>query len=62
MNLNFAANDVAYYPTEDSFMSHNERKYLPQHLAEILPEIIAVVPAVVEVGQGASVASGIRRR
>jgi len=56
MNLNFAANDVAYYPTEDSFMSHNERKYLPQHLSEILPENIASLPAVVEVGGGASVA------
>jgi alpha-glucosidase len=56
MNLKFAANDVAYYPTEDSFMSHNERKYLPQHLSEILPENIASLPAVVEVGQGASVA------
>ena len=56
MNLNFGANDVAYYPTEDSFMSHNERKYLPQHLSEILPENIASLPAVVEVGGGASVA------
>ncbi len=56
MNLNFAANDTAYYPTEDSFMSHNERKYLPQRLSEILPETIASLPAVVEVGQGASVA------
>ena len=56
MNLNFAANDIAYYPTEDSFMSHNERKYLPQQLSEILPETIASLPAVVEVGQGASVA------
>ena len=56
MNLNFAANDIAYYPTEDSFMSHNERKYLPQRLSEILPETIASLPAVVEVGQGASVA------
>jgi alpha-glucosidase len=56
MNLNFAANDTAYYPTEDSFMSHNERKYLPQRLSDILPEFIASLPAVVEVGQGASVA------
>jgi alpha-glucosidase len=56
MNLNFAANDLVYYPQEDSFMSHNERKYLPQHLSDILPEYIASLPAVVQVGQGASVA------
>jgi alpha-glucosidase len=56
MNLNFAANDNVYYPQEDSFQSHNERKYLPQHLSDILPEFIATLPAVVQVGQGASVA------
>jgi alpha-glucosidase len=56
MNLNFAANDIVYYPQEDSFMSHNERKYLPQHLSDILPEYIATLPAVVKVGQTASVA------
>jgi len=56
MNLNFAANDTVYYPQEDSFMSHNERKYLPQRLSEILPTFIATLPAVVEVGGGASVA------
>ena len=49
----FFANDIVYYPQEDGFMSHNERKYLPQHLSEILPEFIATLPAVVDVGQGA---------
>src|SRR5882757_588624 len=56
MNLNFSANNLVYYPQEDSFMSHNERKYLPQRLAEILPAFIATLPAVVDVGQGAKVA------
>jgi alpha-glucosidase len=56
MNLNFSANDVVYYPQENSFMSHNERKYLPQRLSEILPAFIATLPAVVDVGQGAKVA------
>jgi alpha-glucosidase len=56
MNLNFSANDIVFYPQEDSFMSHNERKYLPQHLSEILPAFIATLPAVVDVGQGAKVA------
>src|SRR5262244_2687873 len=30
-NFNFPSNFIAYYPQEDSFFSHNERKYLPQH-------------------------------
>jgi alpha-glucosidase len=55
-SLNFAANFVVYYPQEDSFYSHNERKYLPQHLSEILPEFIATLPAVVDIGQGAKLA------
>ena len=50
--FNFASNFVVYYPQEDSFYSHNERKYLPQHLTEIAPEFIATLPAVVEIGQG----------
>ena len=54
--FNFAANDIVYYPQEDSFYSHNERKYLPQHLSEIAPAFIATLPAVVDVGQGAKVA------
>jgi alpha-glucosidase len=56
MNLNFSANDIVFYPQEDSFMSHNERKYLPQHLSDILPTFIATLPAVVDVGHGAKVA------
>jgi alpha-glucosidase len=54
--FNFAANDIVYYPQEDSFYSHNERKYLPQHLSEIAQAFIATLPAVVDVGQGAKVA------
>ena len=56
MNLRFSADHIVYYPQEDSFMSHNERKYLPQHLAAILPEFIASLPAVVDVGGGAKLA------
>lgn len=54
--FNFAANNIVYYPQEDSFYSHNERKYLPQHLSEIAPAFIATLPAVVDVGEGAKVA------
>lgn len=55
-NFNFPSNFVVYYPQEDSFYSHNERKYLPQRLNEILPEFIATLPAVVDVGSGAKLA------
>jgi alpha-glucosidase len=55
-NWNFPGNNIVYYPQEDSFFSHNERKYLPQHLSEIAPAFIASLPAVVDVGQGAKVA------
>jgi alpha-glucosidase len=54
--FNFPTNFVVYYPQEDSFFSHNERKYLPQHLSEITPAFLATLPAVVDVGDGAKVA------
>ena len=55
-NWNFGRNEIVYYPQEDSFFSHNERKYTPQRLSEIAPTFIATLPAVVDVGQGAKVA------
>jgi alpha-glucosidase len=55
-NFHFPSNFIVYYPQEDSFFSHNERKYLPQHLTEIVPAFIATLPAVVDVGDGAKVA------
>jgi len=55
-NFNFSSNFIVYYPQEDSFYSHNERKYLPQHLSEITPQFIATLPAVVDVGEGAKMA------
>lgn len=54
--FNFVSNFVVYYPQEDSFFSHNERKYLPQHLSEIAPAFLATLPAVVDVGDGAKIA------
>ncbi len=53
---NFTSDSIVFYPQEDSFMSHNERKYLPQRLSDILPEFIASLPAVVNVGDGAKLA------
>jgi alpha-glucosidase len=55
-DFRFTANDIVFYPQEDSFFSHNERKYLPQHLLEINPEFLASLPAVVDVGEGTKVA------
>ena len=55
-NFNFPTNFITYYPQEDSFFSHNERKYLPQHLSEIAAEFIASLPAVVDVQEGAKLA------
>src|SRR5271166_1568728 len=52
----FPRNFTAFYPQEDSFFSHNERKYTPQHRSEILPTFLGSLPAVVEVGGGAKVA------
>ncbi len=37
--FNFPSDFVVYYPQEDTFYSHNERKYLPQHLSEIAPTV-----------------------
>jgi alpha-glucosidase len=54
--FNFSRDSIVYYPQEDSFFSHNERKYLPQHLSEIAPEFLGSLPAVVDVGSGAKLA------
>src|SRR5947209_56044 len=55
-NWNFPSNNIVYYAQEDSFFSHNERKYIPQHLNEIAPAFLATLPAVVDVGEGAKIA------
>src|SRR3954453_19889728 len=55
-DFNFASNFVVYYPQEDSFYSHNERKYLPQHLNEIAPQFFASLPAVVDASEREKIA------
>ncbi|OLE62690.1 MAG: alpha-glucosidase [Bacteroidetes bacterium 13_1_20CM_4_60_6] len=55
-NFKFASNFVVYYPQEDSFYSHNERKYLPQHLNEIAPQFFASLPAVVDASEREKIA------
>ena len=47
-SFNFAGNYTVYYPQEETFFSHNERKYLPQALNQIAPAAIASLPAVVD--------------
>lgn len=54
--FNFAGDHTVYYPTEESFFSHNERKYLPQTMSQIAPESLATLPAVVDAGDGVKVA------
>jgi len=47
--FNFPDNFTVFYPQEEGFMSHNERKYIPVKMATIAPEAIASLPAVVDV-------------
>jgi alpha-glucosidase len=48
-NFNFPDNYTVFYPQEESFMSHNERKYLPVKMATLAATAIASLPAVVDV-------------
>jgi alpha-glucosidase len=54
--FNFAGDDTVFYPQEESFFSHNERKYLPQQMSQIAAASIASLPAVVDAGDGVKVA------
>jgi alpha-glucosidase len=56
VKFTFPQDSVVYYPQEDSLFSHNERKYLPQHLSEIAPAFIGTMPVVAEAGDGAKLA------
>jgi alpha-glucosidase len=56
VSLNFAGDYSAYYPLEESFMSHNERRFPVFKLNEIPPSSIASLPAVVDAGNGVKVA------
>jgi len=54
--FNFVGDRTVYYPSEESFFSHNERKYLPQQMSQIAPTLLASLPAVVDAGDGVKVA------
>src|SRR5439155_10617070 len=47
-SFRFAGDYIAFYPEEESFFSHNERKYLPRPLKEIAATKFATLPAVVD--------------
>jgi alpha-glucosidase len=55
-NFRFAGHYTAFYPEEESFFSHNERKYLPHPLKEIAATKFATLPAVVDAGGGVKIA------
>jgi alpha-glucosidase len=55
-NFRFAGDYTAFYPEEESFFSHNERKYLPHPLKEIAASKFATLPAVVDAGEGVKIA------
>ena len=48
-NFNFPDNYTVFYPQEESFMSHNERKYHAVKMAGLSVDAIASLPAVVDV-------------
>jgi alpha-glucosidase len=54
--FNFAGDYSVYYPKEDSFFSHNERRFIRLPLKGITAETIASLPAVVDAGDGVKIA------
>ena len=54
--FNFPEDYRTYYPQEESFFSHNERRYVPLNLSQIGPSSLATLPAVVEAAHGVKVA------
>jgi len=55
-SFNFAGDYGVFYPQEESFMSHNERRYLPKQMKDIPTSAIATLPAVVNAADGVKVA------
>jgi alpha-glucosidase len=56
VKLPFAGDWGVYFPKEDGFMSHNERKYAYQPLAAVPADAIATLPAVVDGPRGIKIA------
>jgi alpha-glucosidase len=58
VTLNFNGDYSAYYPKEESFLSHNEREFLYLELKDIPPTSIASLPAVVDTKNGVKLIIG----
>jgi alpha-glucosidase len=56
MVLHFPGEPRVFYPKEDSFFSHNERKFLDLPLRDVGPSTLASIPAVVVEGDGPRIA------
>ncbi len=56
MVLTFAGEPRVFYPKEDGFFSHNERKFLDLALREVGPTSLASVPAIVSRPDGMRIA------
>jgi alpha-glucosidase len=56
MKLPFAGDWGVYFPKEDGFMSHNERKYVYQPLKGVPADAIASLPALVDGPRGIKLA------
>ena len=47
-HINFSGNNKVLFPEEKSFISHNERLYLPMQLVEINPKQFASLPLLID--------------
>jgi alpha-glucosidase len=47
-HINFSGNNKVLFPEEKSFISHNERLYLPMQLVEIKPKQFASLPLLID--------------
>ena len=55
-SFNFPQDDFVFYPREDGFFSHNERRFQRLRLGEIPSAALASLPAIVETGAGVKLA------
>jgi len=55
-DFKFEGDHTVFYPQEESFFSHNERRYVPLPMSVISTASIATLPAVVDFGDGVHVA------
>ncbi len=54
--FNFSGDNRVYYPQEEGFFSHNERKYAFGPLKDVAAGALATLPAVVETADGVKIA------